>query len=190
MITPSFEAFKISTLINELRIYVFVDAGHTKYMPAVIDIEEYVSIKIFIIFSLAISTYNYFCWVGSKISFWFFHDGWISILFCIKFIQNRCKWGLLFYRRRGRFIKLIKFLESQLHFVFEKLHKQITTLTTFTGVFLSNLSTSLMIVWGYFWQVSICLRILSSLTFCPHPGQSFLSSYLLSIAILRYYTID
>jgi len=97
---------------------------------------------------------------------------------------------MFFFLRRRRFIKLIKFLKSQLHFVFKKLHKQITTLITLNGVFLSNLCTSLITVRGYFWQVSICLRILSSLTFCPHPGQSFLSSYLLSIAILRNYTID
>lgn len=176
-------------MINEFGIYVFIDAGHTKYMPAVVYIKQNVTIKILIIFSLTISAYNYFRWVGSEISFRFFHDGWISIPFRIKFIQNRCKWRFFFLRRR-RFIKLIKFLKSQLHFVFKKLHKQMTTLITLNGVFLSNLCTSLITVWGYFWQVSICLRILSSLTFCPHPGQSFLSSYLLSIAILRYYTID
>ena len=55
--TPYFQAFEIPSLVDKLRVDVFVDARHTEDMPAVVDIEEDVPVEIFIVFPVALTTF-------------------------------------------------------------------------------------------------------------------------------------
>ena len=39
IITGHFDALEVASLVDELGVDVLVDAGHTKDMPAIVDIE-------------------------------------------------------------------------------------------------------------------------------------------------------
>ena len=54
-----FEAVEIAHLIDEFSVDVFVDARHAEDMPAVVDVEENFSIKVFIVFSVAVGTLDH-----------------------------------------------------------------------------------------------------------------------------------
>ena len=60
IITPDFQAFEVPSLVDKLRVNVFVDARHTEDMPAVVDIEENVPVEIFIVLPVALTTFDYF----------------------------------------------------------------------------------------------------------------------------------
>jgi hypothetical protein len=73
----SFQAFQIPTLLYELGINVLINARQAKDVPAVVHIEEDVSVKILVIFSLTLSAVYYLCSIGSEVSlyFRFFYHG-------------------------------------------------------------------------------------------------------------------
>lgn len=61
LIAGRFEALQVAAMVDELAIYVFIDAGHAEDVPTVIDVEEHVSIKILIVLSVTVSAYYYLC---------------------------------------------------------------------------------------------------------------------------------
>lgn len=72
--TSNFQTPQIASLVHKFRINVFVDARHTEDVPAVVNIEENVSVKIFIILPLAVRTVHNFSLIDSNIRFRFvFH---------------------------------------------------------------------------------------------------------------------
>ena len=69
------KAFEVSALVDEFHIDILVDTGHAEDVPAVVDVKEDFSIKIFIVFAIALSTLDYlgFVHVEVGISIGFLH---------------------------------------------------------------------------------------------------------------------
>lgn len=88
------KALEVSALVDEFRIDVLVDTGHAEDVPAVVNVKEDFSIKIFIVFAIALSTLDYlgFVHVEVRISIGFLHYlrlhlGWFCAVFGVEFTK-------------------------------------------------------------------------------------------------------
>lgn len=102
---PNFEASQITTLIYKFGVYVFIDAGHTEYMPAIIDIEENISVKVLIVFPVALTTSYYFGLINCQIlvcinlfdyAFLFWQIIWTLAIKLVKYVTQRY-WLIAFF---------------------------------------------------------------------------------------------
>lgn len=57
------KTFEVAALVDELCIDVLVDAGHAEDVPAVVDVEEDLSVKILVVLSIALRAFHYFGFV-------------------------------------------------------------------------------------------------------------------------------
>ena len=67
VITGHFDALEVASLVDELGVDVLVDAGHAEDMPAIVDIEEDVSVDVFVILSVALPTFDYFGLINCQV---------------------------------------------------------------------------------------------------------------------------
>ena len=89
LIASYFKASQIASLIHKLRCYVFVYTRHAKNVPAVVHIEEYVPIKILVVFSITVCTLYHFAYIGCNFFILFrvcFDDSlnWLSAAYTIR----------------------------------------------------------------------------------------------------------
>lgn len=86
--TSWLETFEVSSLINEFSVNILVDTGHAKDVPAIVYVKKNISVKIFIVFAIALSTSDNFCFVHIefRVFYWFLHDLSLHLrLFCSTF---------------------------------------------------------------------------------------------------------
>lgn len=101
----NFEASQISSLIYKFGVYVFIDAGHAEYMPAIIDIEENISVKVLIVFPVTLTTSYYFGLINCQLlvcinlfycTFLFWQFIWALAIKLVKYVTQRY-WLIAFF---------------------------------------------------------------------------------------------
>ena len=65
LVAAHLEAPEVPALVDELRVDVLVDAGHAEDVPAVVDIEEDVSVEVLVVLPIAVRTIYDFALVNS-----------------------------------------------------------------------------------------------------------------------------
>lgn len=85
-------------MVDEFAINIFVDARHAEDVPTVIYVEKDVSIKVLIIFAIAVTADNYFCRINCKVCF----ELWLSEylagfirLFFVELFEDFAEWSFL-----------------------------------------------------------------------------------------------
>ena len=53
------EALEVASMADELGVDVLVDAGHAEDVPAVVDVEEHISVEVLVVLPLTVAALNY-----------------------------------------------------------------------------------------------------------------------------------
>ena len=122
-VAADFEASEVAALVDELRVNVLVDAGHTKNVPAVIDVEKDVSIEVFIILPFTVATVYDFTlvdcdFISGVFDFHALFFGWFeSIWFFLSLVLfHDIAYGSLFSSSKG-----VKLFLGEFDFRFQEL---------------------------------------------------------------------